>query len=115
MCRIKHSAGNLLKKYEAEISKEDLIKRTLFKKANGFVLEEISEEYAKEEDDKTMKLIKRKVITKEVAPDISAIKVLIELNEFNSSFYKNMTDEELINEKNRLIKLLDGVSENDWS
>ena len=115
MCKLKHSANNLVKKYENNLKEEDVIKKTLLKKANGFVLEEISEEYAKEEDGGTLKLTKRKVTTKEVPPDISAIKVLLELNNFDFNKYKTMTDEELINEKNRLIKLLEGVSEDDRS
>ena len=108
MSKVKHSVENLAKRYESDISQEDLIKKTLLKKAKGFIVEEISEEYSREEGEKGLKLLKRKVTSKEVPPDINAIKVLIELNQFDLSNYKNMTDEELICEKNRLIKLLEG-------
>ena len=112
MSRKKHTIVDLTKRYESEELDENIIKKTLIKKAKGFVLEEISEEYAKEEG-KALTLLKRKVITKEVAPDINAIKVLIELNEFDKSAYKTMTDEELTQEKNRLLKLLEEVGDYD--
>lgn len=109
----KHTVLSLAKKYEDDNFNENVIKTTLFKKAKGFVLEEISEEYLKD-DDGAMILSKRKITTKEVAPDINAIKVLIELNNFNNSTnYQNMTDEELLEEKNRLLKLLEGINNED--
>ena len=106
------SVKELKKKYKNIENNENVIKKTLLKKASGFVLEEITEEYASEENE-NLKLLKRKITTKEVAPDINAIKVLIELKDFNKTDYSNLTDEELNEEKNRLLKLLEGLDEND--
>ena len=108
MSRRKHTISELTRRYENESVSENIIKSTLLKKAKGFVLEEISEEYSKDEDGNSLKLVKRKVTSKEVAPDVNAIKVLIEMSKLNENTYKNMTDEELIKEKDRLIKLLEG-------
>ena len=81
----KHTLFSLTKKYECDEFDENVIKKTLYKKAKGFVLEEISEEYVQEDDN--LKLAKRKITTKEVAPDINAIKVLIELNNRLNQIY----------------------------
>ena len=111
MSRRKHTVSELTRRYESEKNSENIIKTTLLKKAKGFVLEEISEEYSKDENGNALKLVKRKVTSKEVAPDVNAIKVLIEMSKLNESSYKTMTDEELIKEKDRLIKLLEGGEE----
>ena len=107
----KSSAKTLKNQYKNLDSSENIIKKTLLKKANGFVLEEIAEEYAVEED--SLKLLKRKITTKEVAPDINAIKVLLELDNLDKVDYSNLTDEELMEEKNRLLKLLEGFDKED--
>ena len=105
----KHTIKDLVKKYEVEDEDtQDLLKRILLKKARGFVLEEISEEYGVDENEK-MKLIKRKIISKEVAPDISAVKALCELSFFEEDVYKEMSFEELKNEKAKLLKLFDEI------
>ena len=105
----KHTIKDLFKKYEAEDENtQDLLKRVLLKKARGFVLEEISEEYAADEDEK-MKLIKRKITSKEIAPDISAVKALCELSLFDLDEYKQMSFEELKNEKTKLLKLFEEI------
>lgn len=105
----KHTVKDLFKKYEAEDENtQGLLKKVLLKKARGFVLEEISEEYAADEEDK-MKLIKRKITSKEVAPDISAVKALCELSLFETDNYKDMSFEELKNEKTKLLKLFDEI------
>lgn len=105
----KHTIKDLLKKYEnEEENTQDLLKKVLLKKSKGFVLEEISEEYATDENDK-MKLIKRKITSKEVAPDISAVKALCELSLFENDDYAKMSFEELITEKKKLLKLFDEI------
>ena len=49
-------------------------------------------------------MIKRKVVSKNVPPDVSAVKLLVEIDGENT--IKDLTDEELEKEKQRLIKLL---------
>ena len=49
-------------------------------------------------------MVKRKVVSKNVPPDVSAVKLLVELEGEND--IKDLTDEELEKEKQRLIKLL---------
>lgn len=77
------------------------IKSALFKKATGFDTEEVVIEYITDNDGE--RVLKRKVTKKNVPPDITAIKML--LDDKNTSF-SSMTDEELIKERDRLIKLL---------
>ena len=105
----KHTIKDLLKKYEAEDENtQELLKKVLLKKARGFVLEEISEEYCVDENEK-MKLTKRKITSKEVAPDISAVKALCELSLFEVDDYNKMSFEELKLEKAKLLKLFDEI------
>lgn len=102
----KHTVDSLIKKYDdREENSKDLLRNILTKKARGFVLEEISEEYSCDENDK-LKLVKRKIISKEVAPDITAIKALTELKFFDDNKYKDMSYEELQKEKQKLLNLL---------
>ncbi len=53
-------------------------------------------------------MVKRKVVSKNVPPDVSAVKLLVELD--GDKDVKNLSDEELEREKQRLIKLL--INEN---
>ena len=50
-------------------------------------------------------MVKRKVVSKNVPPDVSAAKLLIGLNSVENDL-KNLTDEELYEEKQRLLKIL---------
>ena len=85
---------------------EEQIRNALLRKALGYSADEVVEEYAFD-DEGDLKLSKRKVTKKHYAPDISAVKVLLE------RYYKTyedqvsaMNDEELYLEKERLKKLL---------
>ena len=86
-----------------------LMEEVLLRKAKGYCFEEKTEEFAVVDGEMT--LVKRKVSTKYVQPDVGALKALAEL-----------TDEQLKAEKLRLLKLLklcedgkasDGVEEAD--
>ena len=68
----------------------------------------MTEEYVGE-DGGGVKMVKRKVVSKNVPPDVSAVKLLVELS--NETDVKNLTDEELEMEKIRLIKLLESQNE----
>lgn len=81
------------------MKKQDVMS-TLLKRAMGYTVEEIVEEYAG--DEKGGELIKRKVTTKPVPPDVSALKTYIELTRQDDG-YASMSDSELESEKERLL------------
>lgn len=73
-------------------------KSLLLKKAKGYSEDEVIEEYGLVDGE--LVLQKRKVATKQIPPDLSAIKILIELDEKtdNDRFkkYENMSYNELL-------------------
>lgn len=76
----------------------------LQKKALGFDSDEIVEEYATDENG-NQHLLKRKITKKHNPPDISALKLLLEQDDFDKRL-ENMTDGQLESEKLRLLQLL---------
>lgn len=103
----------LIQKNECEIednfsqkpqSSIDVLKSSLIKKAQGFVVEEVTKEFVKEED--KLVLNKKKITTKEFPPDATAIKFLLELEKFNTNEFSQLSDEQLKQEKDRLLNLL---------
>ena len=91
-----------------------MIKKALLKKALGYDADDVVKEYTGGEDGDIV-LAKKKVTTKHYAPDVSAVKLLLD------RYYKTykeivdeMTDEALEEEKKRLEKLIkeeeDGTS-----
>ena len=84
------------------------MKEALYKRAVGYEAQEITEEYVGE--DGGVKLVKRKVVSKNVPPDVSAVKLIVELS--SETEVKNLTDEELEQEKIRLIRLLESQNNN---
>ena len=80
-----------------------LMEKILTKKAKGYTVKEKTDEYVVV--DGVLSLNKRKIVTKNVPPDISAIKALIELDNTIDSV-ETLTDEQLQAEKLRLIKVL---------
>lgn len=81
-------------------SKGDL-QSALVKKALGYDYKEVVEEYVSSEEGE-VKLTKKKVTKKNVPPDITAIKMLLDAKNEVSL----MSDEELEIEKARLLELL---------
>lgn len=77
-------------------------KAVLIKKALGYDATEVVEEYVSGEEGK-IKLTKKKVTKKNVPPDLSALKMLLFEGE---SSVEQMTDEQLIEERNRLLSEL---------
>lgn len=77
-------------------------KKALIKKALGYDATETVEEYSGGEDGQ-VKLTKKKVTKKNIPPDITALKMLLESEQVPIS---SMSDEQLQQEKERLIKLL---------
>ena len=85
-------------------NKKDDLTSALTKKALGYDYKEVVEEYVSG-DDGEVKLTKKKVTKKNVPPDITAIKMLLE----KQVEIPDMSDEELEQEKQRLIKLLEQI------
>lgn len=84
------------------ISRQQLMDAVM-KKALGYTIEEVNEEYVVNNDE--LVLSKRKTNKKVQPPDMSALQFLIQ-NTKDEGEFDNMTDEELINEKMRLLTQL---------
>ena len=78
------------------------IEDALIKKAVGYLAEEITEEYSEGEGE--TKLVKRKVVKKDVPPDMSAIKILLDGDKEKT--LAELSDQELEQEKQRIISAL---------
>ena len=85
-----------------------LLVDVLLRKARGYDSAETTEEFAAVDGEMT--LVKRKVVTKSVPPDLSAIKVLMEIDDKQQDVTR-MTDEELREEKLRLIGWLNEMEQ----
>ncbi|MBP3431678.1 MAG: hypothetical protein J6K39_02360 [Clostridia bacterium] len=90
---------------EREKVEEEEIKDAILKKALGYEIDEIVEEYSTDENGNAV-LTKRKITKKHNPPDINALKFLLEQEDFDDDISK-MTDSQLEAEKIRLLKLLD--------
>ena len=85
------------------------VEKMLLKKAMGYKVKENVDEYASVGEE--MKLVKRRITTKYVSPDLAAAKTLLELNgreEQNDLSY--LSDEQLLRERTRLLLALDSAS-----
>ncbi len=76
------------------------MKRALLKCATGFSSAETVEEYIVTEEGE-QRLVKKKITSRDIPPDIKAVKLLLD-----GESDENFTDEELEEEKQRLLKLL---------
>ena len=77
------------------------VQEALFLLSTGATTTETVEEYIQNDSDLTLK--SKKITKKNLAPDISAIKILLSMTDDN---FAEMTPEELEAEKQKLIKLL---------
>ena len=80
---------------------DEKLVNSLYKKAVGYTAKEKTTEYSAEGD-----VLKQKVTSKHYPPDISALKAYLEIVSEGES-YEKMTDEELAEEKKRLLKELE--------
>ncbi len=87
---------------------KQLLTQILLKKAKGFSVKEKVEEFAVINGQ--MSLVKRKISTKKVLPDVNAIKALLQIDDQTLDVTK-MTDEQLAVEKLRLLQLLDACND----
>lgn len=85
------------------VDNKQLLISILLKKAKGYSYREKTDEYVVVDGKK--QLVKSKVVTKRVQPDVNAIKALITLTD-DSQDVTQLTDEQLQVEKLRLIRLL---------
>lgn len=76
----------------------DFDEKLLRKKAKGFHYKETVDEYAESEGE--LRLVKRKISTKYVPPDVAAIKAVSETTERLDS----MTDAQLLELREKLLK-----------
>ena len=84
------------------------IDESLFRKAMGYTLDEVTEEYVNDENG-DIKLVKKKVSKKHVPADIAALKVWLENNKTNhNNKFDNLSDEEI---KERIKKLQQKVDD----
>ena len=81
------------------------LEKSIIKKALGYNYKEVIDEYSVDESG-TKTLTKRKVTTKNVPPDLSAVKLLLDQMTSTQKDYSSMTDEELIAE---IKSALDGL------
>ncbi len=79
-------------------SRDDILDAVV-KRACGYAAQETVEEFAVV--DGSLELVKRKITTKDVPPDMAAAKML-----FESGDVSDLTDEQLEKERTRLIKEL---------
>ena len=86
--------------------KELGIKEALLQKALGYTAKETIEEYTCENDTGHLVLCKKKVTTKQYPPDLEAVEKLMELNNADYTDITKMTDYELQEEREKLIKLI---------
>lgn len=93
-------------KKKSASTKEEL-KDILLKKAMGYDSLEVVEEYSAD-DDGEVKLIKKKVVKKPIPPDVTALKLLMEDGAVSIA---EMSDEQLNEEKVRLLNLLKEIAD----
>lgn len=95
-----------MKDMEKEFEYNKKLNKALVKRALGYLNKEVTEEFCKEDEGK-MVLTKRKVTKKNVPPDITAVKVLLEMYADDKSLdFEKMSDEELLLERDKLIEKL---------
>ena len=87
---------------EAENEK---LAKSLLKKAMGYTVNEVVEEYVQEDDE--LKLVKKKITTKHIPPDINAARALLDRC-YTDDDLRDMTDEELDSLRESLIEELKG-------
>ena len=82
----------------------DKIQKALLKRALGYDSSETVEEYAKNGDDMT--IVRKKITTKNVPPDITAVKMLLDNMREKELGLSDLSAKDLEAEKMRLLALL---------
>lgn len=81
----------------------DNLEEVLYQKAMGYSVKETTEEFAMVEDE--LKLTKKKVNVKYYAPDLNALELMLN-KKYSQQDVTKLSDEELEQEKQKLIKQL---------
>lgn len=81
---------------------DDLLKR----RAEGYMREEVTEEYAYSKEDDELILVKKKINRKEVPPDVTAIRLLLSGGVENP--FDVFTDEELQQMRTEFLQSTEG-------
>ena len=89
------------------------VQKALIKRALGYDTSETVEEYTSDGTDMT--IVRKKVTTKNVPPDISAAKLLLENINEGDEVLQGMSDEQLEAEKQRLLTMLKEMYNNENS
>ena len=84
------------------------LENALIKKALGYDATEVVEEYSSDNEGE-IRLLKKKITKKNVPPDMSALKLLLDESQKDLT---QMTDEELFDEKVRLLNILKEIQDN---
>ena len=84
------------------------LENALIKKALGYDATEIVEEYSSDNEGE-VRLLKKKITTKNVPPDMTALKFLLDEG---TKDLTQMSDEELFAEKVRLLNILKEIQNN---
>ncbi len=71
----------------------------------GLTTKEETNEYIKDESDGQLKLIKQRIKTNTIPPSVDIIKLLIN-NQSLETDYSNLSNEQLLEEKQKLLKQL---------
>ena len=75
----------------------------------GLKTKEVVTEYVIDEETNKLKISKQKVSEKTIPPNVDVIKLLYQLKSNQDSGYESLTDEELEQEKQRLLTMLQEV------
>ena len=81
---------------------ENDLKSALYRKAVGYDSTETVDEYSASHDE--LDHVRRKVTIKNVPPDVSALKMLLDMNETED--LSALSDEQLEKERKKLLKIL---------
>ena len=85
---------------------KDKIQKSLIKKAIGYQYKEVIEEYSVAEDGE--KLTKKKITTKDVPPDLTAVKMFLDsINITTDENLEQMSDEELKREIENAMQMME--------
>ena len=92
---------------EKDLEYNKKLNKALIKRALGYLNKEVTEEFCKEDEGQKMILTKRKVTKKNIPPDMTAVRVLLEMQQESKEIdFANMSDEELLIERDKLIEKL---------
>ncbi len=92
---------------EKDLDYNKKLNKALIKRALGYLNKEVTEEFCKEDEGQKMILTKRKVTKKNIPPDMTAVRVLLEMQQESKEIdFANMSDEELLIERDKLIEKL---------